>query len=277
MKIAWCITGAGHFLEESYEVFRTIKKGVGCQVSGVRDLVPETSNLKPQTSQQEIKITTFISNAGVEVLRMYGIFDKLKEISNGDYMAEIFTEKEQGSSSPKAGRFSLKKYDAVVVSPATSNTVAKIAYGIADSLVTNVVSLATKACIPVYIVPTDGSPGKVESEMPYSIDRDKCRGCDDCAPRDSCEKEAIYGAPIPQIDLLRCDGCGLCSELCPYDAINGGVVEIKAREIDIRNVDVLRKMEGITILERPEHFFFFVKHFLSFPKKEPVLKEKFIC
>ena len=259
MKIAWCITGAGHFLEESYEVFRTIKKGVRYQVSGVRHLVPETLNLKPKTSQQEIKITTFISNAGVEVLRMYGIFDKLKEISNGDYMEEIFTEKEQGSSSPKAGRFSLRKYDAVVVSPATSNTVAKIAYGIADSLVTNVVSLATKACIPVYIVPTDGSPGKVESEMPYSIDRDKCRGCDDCEPRDSCEKEAIYGAPIPQIDLLRCDGCGLCSELCPYDAINGGVVEIKAREIDIRNVDVLRKMEGMTILERPEHFFFFYK------------------
>ncbi len=243
MEIAWCITGAGHFLEESYEVFRTIKK------------------------EQEIKITTFISNAGVEVLRMYGIFDKLKEISSGDYMEEIFTEPEQGSSSPKAGRFSLKKYDAVVVSPATSNTVAKIAYGIADSLVTNVVSLAMKACIPVYIVPTDGSPGKVESEMPYSIDRDKCRGCDDCEPRDSCEQEAIYGVPIPQIDLLRCDGCGLCRELCPYEAINGGVVEIKAREIDIRNVEGLRKMEGITILEHP-------KQFLSFPKKEPVLRKK---
>ena len=50
MKIAWCITGAGHFLEESYEVFRTIKRGVRCQVSGVRDLVPETLNLKPKTS-----------------------------------------------------------------------------------------------------------------------------------------------------------------------------------------------------------------------------------
>ncbi len=248
MKIAWCITGAGHFLEESYEVFRTIKKGVR----------PDVSNPKPQTPN--LMITIFISNAGVEVLRMYGIFAKLKEISNGDYMEEIFTEPEQGSSSPKAGRFSLKKYDAVVVSPATSNTVAKIAYGIADSLVTNVVSLATKACIPVYIVPTDGFPGKVESKMPYSIDRDKCRGCNDCEPRDSCEREAIYGAPIPQIDLLRCDGCGLCSELCPYDAINGGVVEIKAREIDIRNVEDLRKMEGITILERPEHFIFYKTH-----------------
>ena len=248
MKIAWCITGAGHFLKESYEVFRTIKN---------------------EKLEQEIKITIFISNAGVEVLRMYGIFDKLKAISNGDYMEEIFTEKEQGSSSPKAGRFSLKKYDAVVVSPATSNTVAKIAYGIADSLVTNVVSLATKACIPVYIVPTDGSPGKVNSEMPYSIDRDKCKGCDDCEPEDRCEKEAIYGAPIPQIDLLRCDGCGLCSELCPYDAINSGVVEIKAREIDTRNVEGLREMEGITILEHP-------KHFLSFLKKEPVLRKKII-
>jgi len=249
MKIAWCITGAGHFLKESYELFRTIKEGV-------RSQIPGSSNLKPKTLN--LKITIFISNAGVEVLRMYGTLDKLKEISNGDYMEEIFTEKEQGSSFPKTGRFALRKYDAVVVSPATSNTVAKIAYGIADSLVTNVVSLATKACIPVYIVPTDGSPKKVESEMPYSIDRDKCRGCDDCEPMDSCEKEAISGAPIPQIDLLRCDGCGSCRELCPYDAINGGVVEIKAREIDLRNVERLRKMEGITILEHPEHFFFFL-------------------
>jgi len=247
MKIAWCITGAGHFLKESFEAFRSIKKGVR----------PGPSNLKPQPST--LKITIFISNAGVEVLRMYGIFDKLKEISNGEYMEEIFTEKEQGSSSPKAGRFSLRKYDAVVVSPATSNTVAKIAYGIADSLVTNVVSLASKACIPVYVVPTDGFPGKVESEMPYSIDREKCKGCDDCEPRDRCEEEAIYGAPIPQIDLLRCNGCGLCLELCPYGAINGGVVEIKAREIDIRNVGLLRKMEGITVLEHPTHFFLFYK------------------
>ena len=228
MKIAWCITGAGQFLKESFEVFKAIK----------------TEKL-----ETELKVTIFISNAGLEVLRMYGIFDKLNAISNGDYMEEIFTEKEQGSSFPKTGRFSLKKYDAVVVSPATSNTVAKIAYGIADSLVTNVVSLAMKACIPVYIVPTDGTPGKVDSEIPYSIDRDKCRGCDDCEPEDRCEREAIYGSPIPQIDLLRCDGCGLCSELCPYDAISGGVVEIKAREIDIRNVELLREMEGISIIE----------------------------
>jgi dihydromethanopterin reductase (acceptor) len=230
MKIAWCITGAGYFLKESYEVFQSIKE-----------------------EYEEIKITIFISNAGVEVLRMYGIFDKLKEISNGDYMEEIFTEPEQGSSFPKAGRFSLKKYDVVVVSPATSNTVAKVANGIADSLVTNVVSLAMKGCIPLYIVPTDCSPGKITSEMPYSIDRDKCRGCDDveCEPREKCEKDAIYGSPIPQIDLLRCDGCGACKEFCPYDAIDGGVVKIKVKEIDIKNVNLLRNTEGITIFEHP--------------------------
>jgi len=38
---------------------------------------------------------------------------------------------------------------------ATSNTVSKIAYGIADSLVTNAVAQAVKGGVPVYIVPVD--------------------------------------------------------------------------------------------------------------------------
>jgi len=129
MNIAWGITGAGHLLKESYDTFRMLA--------------------------QKHQITIFVSGAGEEVLRMYGLLDKLNEISGGEHLQEIFLESQSGRSFPKAGRFLLGKYDALVVSPATSNTVAKIVHGIADSLITNAVAQANKSGTPVYIVPVD--------------------------------------------------------------------------------------------------------------------------
>ncbi|WP_269848803.1 flavoprotein [Methanosarcina horonobensis] len=119
--IAWGITGAGHFLNRSYQVFKELKR-----------------------RNPELSVNTYISRAAEEVLRMYGLEQKLVKISGGDYLEEIFRETEQGSSSPKVGRFLLDRYDALFVTPATSNTVSKIAYGIADSLVTNAVAQAVK-------------------------------------------------------------------------------------------------------------------------------------
>ncbi len=224
-KIAWGITGAGHFLNESYEVFKEIK-----------------------LKDRNIRINTFISSASEEVLRMYGLGNKLVKLSGGDYLEEIFLESEQGKSSPKAGRFLLGKYDAFFVTPVTSNTASKIAYGIADSLITNAVAQAVKGGVPVYVVPVDVA-GVVRSEMPYMIDRDICMKCEECIPREKCP----HGAITDQIDLLKCKGCGICKEWCPYDAIKGGEVELRVRDVDERNVQIIRGLEGITVLEKPEH------------------------
>lgn len=220
MNIAWGITGAGHFLRESYEVFKKLS--------------------------EDHQVTTFVSLAGEEVLRMYGLLDKLVEISGGSYMEEIFLESEAGRSFPKTGRFLLGKYDALVISPATSNTVAKIVHGIADSLITNAVAQAAKGGTSVYIMPVDVS-GEIKSEMPYFMDREMCEKCDDCIPKRKCPQGAID----EQIDLLRCDGCGICANYCPYGAIKGGFVEFRVSEIDAKNVDMLRSMKGITVLEHP--------------------------
>ena len=223
-KIAWGITGAGHFLDDSYRVFKKIK-----------------------FDNSDILINTFLSSAAEEVLRMYGLDSKLMKISRGNYLEEIFRESEQGKSSPKAGRFLLAKYDALFVTPATSNTVAKIANGTADSLVTNAVAQAVKGGVPVYVVPVDVA-GVVISEMPYFIDRELCQKCDVCTPREKCPREAI----TDQIDLLKCKGCAICVKLCKFEAIKGGPVELKVRDIDEQNVNTLRKLEGITVLESPE-------------------------
>ena len=184
---------------------------------------------------------------------MYGLEQKLVKISGGDYLEEIFRESEQGSSSPKVGRFLLDRYDALFVTPATSNTVSKIAYGIADSLVTNAVAQAVKGRVPVYIVPVD-IEGSIISEMPYNIDRKQCKHCEACPPRENCPHGAITekNGFTDQIDLLKCKGCGICKELCTYNAIKGGPVEVLVRDVDMRNVEIVKQLQGITVLENPE-------------------------
>lgn len=229
-RIAWGITGAGHFLDRSYQVFKELK-----------------------LKDRDISVNTYVSRAAEEVLRMYGLEQKLVKISGGDYLEEIFRESEQGSSSPKVGRFLLDRYDALFITPATSNTVSKIAYGIADSLVTNAVAQAVKGRVPVYVVPVD-IEGSIVSEMPYNIDRKQCRHCEDCPPRDNCPHGAITerNGVTDQIDLLNCKGCGICKELCPYSAIKGGPVDVLVRDVDMKNVETVKSLQGITVLESPE-------------------------
>lgn len=226
LNLAWAITGAGHYLVESYDTFR--------QLIG---------------NDTQIRVTIFASQSAEEVLRMYGLFDGLATIANGDYLEELFLESEQGRSSPKVGRFLLEKYDALFVTPATSNTVAKIVHGIADSLPTNAVAQAVKGGVPVYIVPVD-IEGTIRSKMPYTIDREICarHDCETCVPAEECPQGAIDA----QIDLLRCNGCGECAPRCPYGAIRGGYAEIRVRDVDMRNTAELGAMNGITVLRHPE-------------------------
>jgi flavoprotein len=63
---------------------------------------------------------------------------------------------EKGPNAPfLGGPIQRKKYAFILVAPVTANTMAKIAGGIADSLVSNSVSLGLKARIPTYLLPTD--------------------------------------------------------------------------------------------------------------------------
>jgi len=222
VRIAWGITGAGHHLRETFDLFVELKTAFN----------------------DRIAVTSFVSRAAEEVARVYGLLQQLERVSRGGYMEEIILEREQGWSYPKTGRFSRGIYEALFVSPATSNTVAKIACGVADSLVTNAVAHAVKGGVPVSIVPVDIA-GTVESAVPYFINRDLCTDCRECVR--ACPNQAIDG----QIDYLRCNGCGICEDVCEYDAIERGSVKLVVRDIDQANVQTLRKLAGITVLENP--------------------------
>lgn len=117
--VAWGITGAGHFL-------------------------PECLDLLFRLSQVEV----FVSRAGREVLASYGLLKQLR--ASG---LEVYWNR--SASSPAVTRLYSGRYQLVVIAPATSNSIAKMAYGIADTLVTNLFAQAGKCRVPVIVLPTD--------------------------------------------------------------------------------------------------------------------------
>jgi archaeoflavoprotein AfpA len=135
LNIAWGITGSGDLLEETVEVMEDLP------------------------NRYDLKIRVFLSKEGELVLRYYKFLDALKMI----FPVKI----ERGANRPFiAGELQLGRFDLLLISPATGNTTAKIAHGIADTLITNAVSQAMKASVPVYILPVDQKIGERITKLP---------------------------------------------------------------------------------------------------------------
>ena len=180
---------------------------------------------------------------------MYGLFDRVNELTGG-YYNELVLEKDQESSYPMTGRFSLGKYDLLVVSPTTSNTIGKIVNGIADTLITNAVAQAGKGRVKTFIIPVDIESGDLETVLPSKLELDLCQKCEVCEAASACPNQAI--TPGVEIDLLKCKGCGACQVACPCGAVTGGKkITIHMREIDIANTQKLFNFPGIEVLSRP--------------------------
>ena len=121
-RFAWCITGSGHFLDESLALAARLPD---CDL--------------------------FLSAAGEEVLAIYKMnFEALKP------RFRIFRDKT--ASGVPVGMLYEDIYHTVVVAPATSNTVAKCAFGISDTLPTNMFAQAGKLGIPGIVFACDTEP-----------------------------------------------------------------------------------------------------------------------
>jgi archaeoflavoprotein AfpA len=94
------------------------------------------------------------------VLKYYRLEDDLKQnFSN--------VRVELNSNTPfLAAWMQMRKYEFLLIAPATSNTVAKIANGIGDTMLTNATIMSLKAFAPVYIAPTDYKEGTVYTKLP---------------------------------------------------------------------------------------------------------------
>ncbi len=130
-------------------------------ITGAGDLLLDTVNeMEILTNAGKIEVTTCLSKAGRLVLDWYKLSERVEKISKKVLL-------EQDANTPFiVGSIQTGKYHSILIAPATSNSVAKIVHGIADTLLTNAVAQAQKAKVPVYVIPTDQRLGEVVTRLP---------------------------------------------------------------------------------------------------------------
>ena len=141
-KTAWGITGSGDRLVETIEI------------------------MKETTTQyhDEVEVIVYLSKAGDQVVKYYRVVDELK--ANFD---RVWVEINPNSPF-LAGELQTGKFEFLLIAPATSNTVAKISMGIADSLLSNAAIMGLKAFVPLYILPSDYKEGIITTKLPSGRD-----------------------------------------------------------------------------------------------------------
>jgi len=170
-KVAWGITGAGDKIIEYLKVMETVKE----KYSEILD------------------IHVFVSKAGETVLKFYQLEARLRQSFEKVHV-------ELNANAPfLAAWLQMGKYEFLLIAPATSNTVAKIANSIGDTMLTNAAIMSLKAFRQVYVAPTD-------------------------------YKEGICYTKLP----------------------NGKEMKLRVRKEEAAQVDKLREMDGIHIIEGPE-------------------------
>ena len=124
-KMVWGITGTGYLLKESIDLMNELQKN------------------------NDIEITVILSKEGAVVVKMYKQWGYLNEV-----ISRVRVEITPNNPF-LAGPLQLGKYDLLLVCPVTANSVAKIVYGITDTLITNCVAQTIKGGVPVYLFPSD--------------------------------------------------------------------------------------------------------------------------
>jgi flavoprotein len=125
-RFAWCLTGSGHYLDESLAL-----------------------------AQRLPALDLFLSDAAEEVLGIYGI--RLEDLKPR-FAPGFRLVRDKTASAVPVGMLYDDVYHTVVVAPATSNTVAKCAFGISDTLPTNMFAQAGKLGIPGIVFACDTEP-----------------------------------------------------------------------------------------------------------------------
>ena len=139
-RVAWGITGSGDQVKEIMEIMK-----------GIQDSF-------------DVEIRVYVSKAGEQVLQWYKLSDYLTE--NFD---RVYFEKTPNTPF-LAGDLQSGRFDFLVIAPTSSNTTAKIALGLGDSLISNAASMASKAFVPVYILPCEYGFGTTSTKLPDGRD-----------------------------------------------------------------------------------------------------------
>ena len=124
-RLACALTGSGHYLRECIDIFDKLED-----------------------------VDLFLSKAAAEILQQYGYKHNV---------GKVYQDKT--ASSVPVELFYHGVYHTVVIAPTTSNTVAKMVYGISDNLITNVFAQAGKCRVPSIVFACD-TDSELESEAP---------------------------------------------------------------------------------------------------------------
>jgi archaeoflavoprotein AfpA len=168
MRCVWALTGAGDLLTETVTVMEEL------------------------AAAGRMRITAVLSRAAVRVIAWYSLRERLEALA-----VKVLEEKDANTPFI-VGPLQTGACDFLLAAPLTANTASKIAFGIADSLVSNAVAQANKAMLPVYLLPVDQHPGEITTLLP-----------------------------------------------------DGSPLRLRIRSVDAENVERLRRMDGIQVLERP--------------------------
>ena len=121
----WAITGTGYVLQESIDLMKELQENFN------------------------VDLTVILSKEGAAVVKWYKKWLALTEA-----VKKVKVEKTPNIPF-YAGPLQLGNYDLFLACPVSANSVAKIVYGIADTLITNCVAQAIKGGQTVYIFPSD--------------------------------------------------------------------------------------------------------------------------
>ncbi len=137
LKIMWGITGSGDYMPEIIKI------------------------MKENSEKENIKITIALSKEAVRVTKWYKVWKELQTISPKPPIID------EGPNMPFiAGDLQYGRYNLFLIAPLTANSTAKIAHGIADTLITNAFAQCAKGKTPIYILPIDQETGTKTTILP---------------------------------------------------------------------------------------------------------------
>ena len=124
--------------------------------------MPEIIKIMKEISEKEdVKITIALSKEAVRVTKYYRVWKELKTISPKEPLID------EGPNMPFiAGDLQYGRYDFFLIAPLTANSTAKIAHGIADTLITNAFAQCAKGKTPIYVLPVDQKTGTTTTILP---------------------------------------------------------------------------------------------------------------
>ena len=135
-KLMWGMTGTGYVLQESIDLMKELQEDFN------------------------IDLTVILSKEGAAVVKWYK-----KWLALTDAVKKVKVEKTPNIPF-YAGPLQLGNYDFFLVCPVSANSVAKIVYGIADTLITNCVAQSIKGGQTVYIFPSDQDTEPIVTSRP---------------------------------------------------------------------------------------------------------------